>query len=204
MFFDKSFALAGFNEVTTSGLAINLDDREGGFAAELVTGSQVGISQQVANPGQMFSLAFEANFVSGDGLLEVFLDDILLTSLSPAGTGFQSFAMDFDLTTLLAPSELASFLGKSMLDLSFLFDGPTGTELLLDGIAFNGITNGDFSTGDLRGWTALLPEGAGAVGTTARLTSVEAPEPHTAAIMLLGVAAVVGVRRRKRSTQARR
>ena len=99
--------------------------------------------------------------------------------------------MDFDLTTLLSPSDLFDFVGISTFDLKFLFDGPTGTQLLLDDIVFAGIDNGNFSTGDLRGWTALLPEGAGTVGTTARLTQVEAPEPHTAFMLLLSVAVMM-------------
>lgn len=158
------------------------------FVAKLVTGSPSSISQTVDTGANPFTLSFDYLFETTTGVLEVLLGSTSLGTIPAPGT----LASDFMSASFLVDG---SFLNQTGLALTFLLDGPTGSSLLLDNIAFPGLENGDFESGNLAGWTGQA-SGAGSVGV-ARLAQV--PEPATLALFLFGLCTCVRASSRARS-----
>ena len=99
------------------------------YAAELTTGSPVSISQRVDTPEAPFTLDFLIDFQTPTGTLDVTLDGQLLASLTAADdteAGFTPITLSVDAPALL---------GLTDVELVFMFDGDTGSVVLLDEIA---------------------------------------------------------------------
>ena len=126
-------------KATGDGTAALTDLGDGNLAAVLTAGSPVTVSQDVATPGTVFDLSFDYDFLSTDPscTLTVVLDNPLLAGPLPL---FQE--------TLAAPSTLVGQFttyvvriqepGLQGLDaavLAFTYDGPTGTQCLIDNVA---------------------------------------------------------------------
>ncbi len=170
--FDETFALNGFDE--NGGDQFDIAASLNGVA-ELTTGSPVSLIQEFANPGVVFDLFFDTRFVDALGILEVFIDSVLV------GT-FDAAAPESDFMTQQISG--LSFL-DSLLTLEFRYDAPTsGSVLLIDNVrlSIGTILNGDFQTGNLDGWTG---DGPGSLAFAA--LQVPVPEPTTLVLLSLGV-----------------
>ena len=199
--FDKTFALdfqgiAG-QAITLGGVPLDVG-LDAAFAAELVTGSPASLIQQVATPEGPFDIVFDYLFESLTGELSVLLGGLAVGQLAAPGT----LAGDFLTATF-------SILDPSLFDLdtvalTFLFDGPEGSRLLLDGIFFRdgagrrfAVDNGDFQAGNLGRWVGLS-SGEGSVRVR-RLGVAEAPAvPEPAAGAVFALAAAFLIRRAAR------
>jgi hypothetical protein len=113
-----------------------------GFAAKLVTGSPIFISQLVDTPIDPFNLGFDFLFEDSLGSLDVFLGDSLLDSLLGSNYNNDEFLhWDFFVDDPL-------LLGQNNLELKFLFDDVnSGISLWLDNITFPGLLDGTFDGG---------------------------------------------------------
>lgn len=172
--------------------------------AYLQTGSPVELSQELAAPTtDTFSFSFDYQFLTETGYLDVFLGGIQLGEriASPGQTnGFLTFSID-DLNT-------ADYFGVDA-DLTallkFVFDGPTGSVLLLDNVEMTGTTieNGNFDlaavTNTLAGWQGAAATEAGIVSA---VTLAAVPEPSSLALLLLGAAGLFWPRLAQRGRTA--
>lgn len=157
-------------------------------SVKMNVGSPVRLSTVVDVPDVAFDLSFEAAFLSSTGLLQVFLDENMLGSFSASAERvgrMQDFSLSIDDPDLL-------ILGKSRL--AFVFDGPTGSQLIIDDVSMPGVVNGRFSAGDA-GWFKDGPGTLELVATIGeeRLAQITAvPEPATY-LMMLGGLTLMGV-----------
>lgn len=203
--FDKTFALEAepieAKSITIGGIDGAVD---GEFAAQLVTGSPVSLSQTVDTPQGPFSLVFDYLFETLTGELMVMLDDVLLGSLVAPLSLQNGF-----LTATLPILDGSPLIGRTDVSLVFLFDGPKGSSILLDNIVFVGtggdvfgIPNGGFQSGNLARWVGLS-ESDGQVRTlNLGVAPTPVPEPGSAWLLLIGLAAVGGLSRLKRTPPA--
>ncbi len=100
----------------------------GDYASQLTAGSPVSISQLIDTPGLPFTLDFLFDFQTPTGTLDVTLDGQLLASLTAADDTEPGFtALSLDVT---APA----LLGLADAELVFIFDGDTGSAVLLDNV----------------------------------------------------------------------
>lgn len=109
--------------------------QEFGTSAVLTTGSPVFLEQKLATPATPWVLTFDAAFLSGNGLLDVLLDDELLLQVDGsliAGNGFNTYSAFVD---------TAALLGLQQGKLRFLFDGTTGLQLALDNVSILSATS---------------------------------------------------------------
>lgn len=107
---------------------------QGNTAAQLTTGSPVSISQQVDTPDQAFRIAFDYAFRTAEGELDVQLAGQTLATLASS--------LDVDLhPDVIAPFEHFSLdvtddalqgLTDAVFELAF--DGPTGSQVLIDNV----------------------------------------------------------------------
>lgn len=146
------------------------------IALQMVTGSPSGVLQSVNTPDSAFELAFDTLFETTTGTLEVSLADEILATINAPGTLAPGF------TTNSVLIDQASLLNLSGADLEFVIDGPTGSSVLIDNIVFPGLTNGDFQSGNLDGWTVQASPN-GRVG----VVTVDVPVPGTALLILVGL-----------------
>lgn len=98
------------------------------YVAQLLTGSPVSISQSLATPFSPFWLDYDYWFRTTTGGLSVYLNSMLIDSLFAPGTLSGGF-----LHRRLLIND-PSLWGLANTNLEFRFDGPTGSELLLDNI----------------------------------------------------------------------
>lgn len=97
-----------------------------GFAAQLTTGSPVDLSQYIDLPSGPSYLNFSYEFETPTGTLDVMLGGTLLESLTaPPGGGFIDGSVAIP----------AGLLGTSSDLLDFHFDGPHGSQVLIDSVA---------------------------------------------------------------------
>ena len=130
--------------------------------ATLVSGSKTSISQDITTTSATSELTFNYRFVNVDGTLNVYLDGNLLQpfqAVNPVDPGFTSASIPIN--------------GSVTGTLKFELDANTGSSVILDNIAVEGLTNGDFASGDLTGWT---PESESGNLALAGVLSVEGPE----------------------------
>ncbi|MEX2215984.1 MAG: choice-of-anchor tandem repeat NxxGxxAF-containing protein [Phycisphaeraceae bacterium] len=180
------------NTPTVSTLFLATPVPEGNFVASLTTGSPVTLTQNIDTPlvGPV-NLEFDYLFETTTGQLDVLLDGMLLGTINAPvlpDTAFESASFLVD----------GSLLNLAGVNLTFLFDGPTGSHVLLDNVVLAGSTlqNGDFQSGSLNPWT-ITTTGAGTVLITP-FTGVGVPEPGIAMLLLLGVVSV-GMKRNRSS-----
>ncbi len=116
--------------VSGPGTAATVDQGGGQYAACLTAGSPVTLSQDVATPVAVFELAFDYEFLGADPActLTVELDSVLLDTLTapPALVG------DWTRHTILVDDP--ALIGLDAAELAFTYDGPTGTQILLDNV----------------------------------------------------------------------
>jgi hypothetical protein len=161
-------------------------------AAKLTTGSPASISQTISEVASS-SLQFQYRFATTSGQLRVTLNGTDLGVIDAPST------LDSLFTTV--SFDTSAFLGLLNAVLAFTLDGPTGSSMLLDNIAFANLANGDFQTGNLSAWTAVA-SGLGSAGV--EITVQETPLPATLPLFAtgLGVMGLLGWRRRRRAQTA--
>jgi hypothetical protein len=150
--------------------------KAGGQVAVLTTGSPATLTQDVATPALPFQLSFEYRFTTVTGILSVLLNGVQIgvDLMAPSVIGSEFLLANFEVDNPL-------LLGLTAVPLTFLLDGPTGSQVEIDNVTAPGLLNGAFGEG-LAAWT---PGGDGAV------TLATVPEPSTGA--LLGLALVTFV-----------
>jgi hypothetical protein len=219
--FEQNFAVGGFNRIVGASFSLSTAAGTGGgsggnegsgtepaapllkdAAAELVTGSSVTLSQLVGAPvTDQFTLSFDYRFVENAGsagdpvpTLDVLLagKPIYHVDWTADMLGFVSVSLD--LTTDEFFNELLGTEISALLE--FVFDGPTGSVLLLDNVVFPSIVNGDFDlaslTSGLTGWTGTTSTAAGRIGVVV----FETPIPGTLLLCLLPAGYLLTRRRR--------
>ena len=135
---------------------------------DLISGSPTHLSQKINAPGTPTPLTFDYWFQGTTGTLRVLLDGLEVLSLTAPPerqAGFQT-------ASILIEGE---FLGKQGIALDFEVDGPAGSSVWLDNVTFPGLTNGDFSSGDLTGWIAAATA-AGSIGVGIGLIAEAGPD----------------------------
>ena len=160
-----------------------------GPAAQLVTGSPTSIAQTISTPSEAFILSFNVLFEDAGGNFNILFDGV------PISLPVNSTRIDAGVQDVRVLVRLPLALGRSDLELTVFVDGATGSSVVVDnleinvastGAPFDGIQNGDFGSGDLSGWT-VASTGSGGANVV--------PEPTTALILALGLAALAGCRR---------
>lgn len=147
------------------------------------TGSPVSLSQIVNVPTNPTQVAFDYYFSRTSGTLRVTLEGQLLARVEAP----TQMASSLTRGSYAVPQWL---LGHSGSILKFELDGPSESPLFIDNIAFPGLINGSFSTGDLSGFSFQTADNNGyvaAVGanTPAPSTPVPAASDATVAVLLL-------------------
>jgi hypothetical protein len=186
--FNKNFSLGGFEKIVGDVFTLSTVSAdpftpvlENGVAF-MQTGSWVELSQEIAAPTDAsFTFSFDYQFLTDTGTLDVFIGTELIASIASPGimSDFATFSIDLD--------TLDIFNGDLTALLRFVFDGPTGSVILLDNIEMTGTTieNGDFDlaalTNTLTGWT-VTSESANGIAGAVVLESV--PVPPTLWLML--------------------
>lgn len=178
-----ALALAQLPEHTHS-FELRDDESNRDDAIKLVTGSPVSITQQVDTPAAAFNLDFEYQFETATGTLSVLLDGTEIGMFNAPAVLDGTFISE----SILIDGALLNLTG---VDLTFLFDGPTGSVVLIDNIEFPGIVNGNFNDGTLDPWQVAASPNA----TATLVPRSDVPEPTTAVLGLIGIA---GLARRRR------
>jgi hypothetical protein len=208
--FESAFGLGGFNRIlgnsfTVSSVAPPPDPGQtppeepslGDYVMALVTGSPIEVSQFVGRPADpAFTFSFDYRFLTDTGILEVYLGETRIVALSAAApmAAWQSF------TALLNTADF--FMALLSQPLSFRFDGPGGSTVLIDNVLFPGIENGTFDlaalTGGLTGWTTV--SGGGRAFAVAGGLGLEVPTPGSLSLLLAGFGGLALLYRRSRRT----
>jgi hypothetical protein len=149
---------------------------DGNSLGLFTAGSPVAITTLIDTPESSFDIFFDYQFLSTSGLLEVYLDDILLDTLY-APTNLVDMMLSHHINVLSD-----DFLNLTDIELTFLYNGPTGTQMLIDDI---GINDGAFSSANL------------ARNYESQSESFVVPEPSILALYTAGLAGLYFVRRRK-------
>lgn len=160
------------------------------FAALFTAGSPAILEQAFdsALTSGLSYFSYDYRFLDTAGSLSVYLDGTLLDQI------FAPASLASDLLTRVRSVDFGSFGGTSHL-WRFVYDGPTGTRMLLDNIQAPGIGNGDFQGSTLDPWT-LAADNAGDV-TIALSNDVASPSP--VALLLPALAAIFARRRPSRA-----
>lgn len=128
-------------------------------AAKMETvASPVSLVAPVPAAHESGEMSFDYVFLTPTGSLDVFLDEALLFSVSASEHPVNVFQQAT--IALQARSALPSDTAK----LTFHFDGPVGSKLLIDNIVFPGLQNGDLSQLD-NGWFWVGPSRLDLVAT---------------------------------------
>ena len=136
------------------------------------------LSQNFAAPAEAFDLSFDLDWLGGEGLLQVVLNDVLLAEFGPDDS---------------ARWTLGGLTGRDdggLSTLEFLLSG--AGSLRLDTIMAPGLRNGGFDDGDLSGW-----EAEGGVHAEA-LAFAPVPLPAAAGLLPTGLIALAALGRANR------
>jgi probable HAF family extracellular repeat protein len=168
-------------------------------SVKMNVGSPVSLSTFVKMPDAPFELSFEYVFLTGTGVLEVYFEDLqvgsFVAALDDAGI-FRRAVLQIDDPDVLAMPDAR---------LSFIFDGPSGAQMLIDDVAMPGLAIGGFDGFD-EGW---YKDGPGSLelaatiseGALAQITAV--PEPGTWAMLVSGLLLVVAATGRSHAPSRR-
>lgn len=155
-----------------------------------------GLGTGIVLSDTLFDLSFDLDYLAGDSLIEVLIDDTLLGRFEASAGGRVAF-QDLDPTLFGRPGETAELL--------FRLFGSGGTTVLIDNLRFfdrsggtGGLLNGDFERG-LEGWRLLSEDGGAATVIAVRTTPVPLPGSLPLLVLGLGLPILVGSRRRKTS-----
>lgn len=112
------------------GSADILEVEAGEYCMRLTAGSPVTVSQTGSTPEAGYELSFDYQFLGNDPMttLTVELDGMMIDML----TAPDSLATGFD-TQVIGVSD-AGLMGLEDVLLSFTYDGPTGTQVLIDNV----------------------------------------------------------------------
>jgi probable HAF family extracellular repeat protein len=118
---------------TVNGSARTQETEPGEYCAVLTAESPTSISQEIATPVADFRLEFDYRFLTNDptAVLTVELEGTSLAELHPPDPAMSSWDSHGVLVTDPALQNLDAAT------LSFIYDGPAGSELLLDNIGIN-------------------------------------------------------------------
>lgn len=152
-------------------------------ACVIETGSPVSITQQVNVPMGPSAVSFDYVFPLSTGTLQVTLDGLSLGRVD-APTLFSS---ELQHASLALPSFEQ---GRSNLALTFELDGPSDSPILIDNISFPGLLNGNFSTGDLTGFTVSTEDDGAYALVSGGSPSTPVPVSSRFSLALLGSALV--------------
>ena len=163
-------------------------------AARFIAGSPASLIQAIDTPATPFDIAFDYSFdaaaVGGGATLQVLLDGVLLDTIN---------ALIADVFQAATVSVTAPALGgATAIDLEFLFNGPTGSTMLLDNVVVDGsdLLNGDFQTHTLAAWDV---SGPGSVGVhVATGTVIPVPAAVWLALPLFAGLGAIRLARRRR------
>jgi len=123
---------------TGPGSADVYEHHPGDLALRLTAGSPVTITQDVSTPDAAYTLSFDYQFLSTDpaATLDILLDGLLLGTLAAPDT------LAADLTTHnIGVVASTGLLGLDDVPLDFTYDGPTGTQVLIDNVVINQVLN---------------------------------------------------------------
>lgn len=157
----------------------------------IVSGQELTLSRTVSFSASTTSLSFDLNWLFGDALLEVLLDDTLLDTFDN-----QEESGTWTISDFADPPADGS---ETALDLTFRLSGGDAV-VDLDQILFGDALIGDFETGGFEGW-ALDGDGFARVAATAYTT---APVPLPGSAVLLCAALMVPLHAALRRKRARR
>jgi len=164
-------------------------------SVKMNVGSPIALYTAIDVPDTPFDLSFQYIFLTEMGSLSVFLDDILITSI----VGDHNSARMVQ-RAILNISD-SNILDLGMVKLSFLFDGPSGSQLIIDDIAMPGLMNGNFNLYD-QAWFGDGPGTLEFVATISeeKLLEITAvPEPRTYVLLLIGLWLVSYMAQRRKS-----
>ncbi|MCA9466830.1 MAG: hypothetical protein KC643_15500 [Nitrospira sp.] len=112
---------------------------------KMSVGSPVTLHTAVDLPSSPFTLSFDYAFLTDTGQLEVIVGDQSVSTVS----GAPELTNKIKMASVLIDNP--ALLGKTGVKLAFTFDGPTGSQLLVDHISLPGLGNGNFTELD-KGW----------------------------------------------------
>lgn len=169
------------------------------LVARFTTGSPVSLSQTFtttldsnSSPFNLFDLTFDYLFGTTTGSLDIFLDAILLDTITAPGS------LSSMPTTHSIQVDGSGFPGSSH-TLMFIFDGPTGSIVDIDNVRFPGLANGTFQAGILSPWNATGPGSLALVSSgTSTPTPTVVPEPSSLALLMTGITGLLAIGYRKR------
>ena len=159
---DFGQGLDGF-QVSGPGTA-NVIDYGGNSVLQMTTGSPVVLSQMVNTP-ENFTFSFDYLFQTVTGNLDVLLNGVTLDSIAAPSTLVNGFSTHT--ITVTDPS----LFNLTNVELAFLFDGPSGSQVLIDNLS------------------PLSGTAAGAVTNAV-------PEPTSLALLGIGSLGLIALRRR--------
>lgn len=98
------------------------------YLLSLTTGSPVSVTKVIDTPDSSFQLFFDYMFQTDTGFLDILLNDILLTTIEAPDV------LSDDFTRMFLTITDSDLFGLTSVDLVFNFDGPTGSNILIDNI----------------------------------------------------------------------
>ncbi len=130
-------SLTGDWQASGPGTADMFEVEPGDYAVRLSAGSPITITQDVSTPDAIFELSDDYEFLSTDPLAElvVMLDGVMIDTLVAP----DMLVGDSTTRTIAIDDPASGLIGLDDVLLSLTYDGPTGTQMLIDNIAITQI-----------------------------------------------------------------